>query len=313
MRVDVHQHLWTRGFVAALRERDRPPRLDGWTLLLDGEPDFAVDPRDHDVPHRLELNRADRLGLALVSLSAPLGIELLPGDQGAALLDAYHVGVLALPEGFGAWAAASVAEPDAPRLAGWLDAGCVGLQLPASALCDRAGYERCEPLLRVLEARGKPLFVHAGPAAARGAPPWWAANVEYVQQMHAAYHAFAAFGRAAHPGLRVCFAMLCGLAPLHRERAAARGGPDLAGDRAVWFETSSYGPAAVAAVGAALDAARGGSAPSSPDEGGHASGRDGEAAGPRIVLGSDRPYAAPGALADEAAAERAVRDLLALG
>src|SRR5206468_3465420 len=84
-------------------------------------------------------------------------------------------------------------------------------------------------------------------------------------QMHAAYYAFAAFGRPAHPALKVCFAMLCGLAPLHRERAAARGGPDPAADRRVWFETSSYGPAAVAALGAALDAAVGGN--TSPEVG----------------------------------------------
>lgn len=294
MRVDVHQHLWTARFVEALRGRSSPPLLDGWTLVLDGEPDYPVDPRDHDVPHRLQLNREDRLELALVSLSSPLGIELLPADDAAPLLEAYHLGALALPEGFGAWAAACVTEPDPAALGTWLDAGCVGLQLPATALADHAGFASCEPLLRVLEDRGKPLFVHPGQATSRDAPAWWAANVDYIQQMHTAHHAFAAFGRAAHPALKVCFAMLCGLAPLHRERAAARGGPDLAADPAVWFETSSYGAAAVAALGVALDAAAGGSPPR----------------GRRIVLGSDRPYAAPAALADEAGARRATDELL---
>ena len=42
--------------------------------------------------------------------------------------------------------------------------------------------------------------------------------------MQAAWHAFAVWGRPAHPRLRVCFAMLAGLAPLHRERLVARGG-----------------------------------------------------------------------------------------
>ena len=293
MRVDVHQHLWTPGFVRALRARVAPPLLDGWTLVLDGEPDYPVEPFDHDVPHRLELNRADRLDLALVSLSAPLGIELLPAAEAEPLLEAYHLGALALPEGFGAWAAACVTAPDAHALGAWLDAGCVGLQLPAAALADRAGFVRCQPLLRTLEERGKPLFVHPGPATSRAAPRWWAANVDYVQQMHAAHHALAAFGRAAHPTLKVCFAMLAGLAPTHHERAAARGGPDLAADPAVWFETSSYGPAALAAMRAALDA-----------DGGPAAGRD------RITLGSDRPYAAPAALADEAGAARAAAALL---
>jgi hypothetical protein len=301
VRVDVHQHLWSSRFVEALRARTRPPRLDGWTLLLDGEPDYRVAPLDHDVPHRLNQNRADRLGLALVSLSSPLGIEHLPAEQAAPLLEAYHLGALALPEGFGAWAAACVTEPDPAALATWLDAGCVGLQLPATALADRAGYARCAPLLQTLEERGKPLFVHPGPAASRDVPSWWAANVDYVQQMHAAYYAFAAFGRTAHPALRVCFAMLCGLAPLHHERAAARGGPDSAADPRMWFETSSYGPAAMRALDAAL---RGGSGKGSNN------GSNNGSSGGRFVLGSDRPYAAPAELADEAAAEQAAADLL---
>jgi hypothetical protein len=33
-----------------------------------------------------------------------------------------------------------------------------------------------------------------------------------------------AFGRPRHPRLRVCFALLAGLAPLHVERFIARGG-----------------------------------------------------------------------------------------
>lgn len=288
MRVDVHQHLWTAGFVEALRERAAAPRLagDGWTLLLDGEPDYRVDPRDHDPARRLAANRTDRLDLALVSLSSPLGIELLPAAEAGPLLDAYHLGALALPAGFGAWAAACVTEPDPAALTHWLDAGCVGLQLPATALADADGYARCEPLLRALEERDRPLFIHPGAAPPRDRPHWWAANVDYVQQMHAACYAFAAFGRPAHPALKVCFAMLGGLAPLHRERAAARGGPDLAADPRVWFDTSSYGPAAIAAVSAQAGIGR------------------------AILLGSDRPYAAPAVLADEAAAERAADGLL---
>ena len=314
MRVDVHQHLWTPGFIEALRARTAPPHLsgDGWTLHLDGEPDFRVDPRDHDLALRLRLNRADRLDLALISLSSPLGIEQLPAAEAAPLLEAYHRDALALPDGFGVWAAACVTDTDEADLLHRLDAGCVGLQLPATVLVDAAGYAHCEPLLRALEEREKPLFIHAGRAAAPGAPPWWAANVDYVQQMHAAYYAFAAFGRPAHPTLKICFAMLCGLAPLHRERAASRGGPDLAADPRVWFETSSYGPAAVAALGAALDAAGGGDTSLEAGFGQqHAIGaQSASIARSRIVLGSDRPYAAPVDLADEAAADAAAAELL---
>lgn len=290
MRVDVHQHLWTPEFIEALRGRTAAPRLagDGWTLLLDGEPDYRVDPRDHDPAARLAANRADRLDLALVSLSSPLGVEHLPAAEAGPLLDAYHLGALALPAGFGAWAAACVTEPDAAHLARRLDDGCVGLQLPATALTGAGGYAHCEPLLRILEERDKPLFIHPGAARPDDRPQWWAASVDYVQQMHTAYYAFAAFGRPAHPALKVCFAMLGGLAPLHRERAAARGGPSLAADSRVWFDTSSYGPAAIAAVRA----------------------QTAHGTGPRIVLGSDRPYAAPAVLTDEAAAEGAAAELL---
>jgi hypothetical protein len=67
----------------------------------------------------------------------------------------------------------------------------------------------------------------------------------------------------------VCFALLAGLAPLHGERFAARGGGDVVGvDPDVFVETSSYGPTAVDAIVRAL-------------------GVD------AVVQGSDRPYAEP--------------------
>lgn len=268
--VDVHQHLWTPSLVAALRSRREPPYLDGWTLFLDGEPPYEVPPADHDVARRTELAAADGLGRALVSLSAPIGVEWLPAAEARPLLDAYHEGAAALPEPFGAWAAACVREIDAGVLADDLDQGFVGLQLPANALADADGYARCAPLLELLEERGLPLFVHPGPAAAGGAevPGWWPALVPYVQQMHSAWFAFRAFGRPRHPRLRVCFALLAGLAPLHGERLAARGGGQEAADRDVFVETSSYGGGAVGAVVGALGAGA-------------------------VVLGTDRPYAGP--------------------
>jgi predicted TIM-barrel fold metal-dependent hydrolase len=64
--------------------------------------------------------------------------------------------------------------------------------------------------------------------------------------MNAAWHAFAAFG-PGHPRLRVCFAMLAGLGPLHRERLLVRGGRAVARPD-VFLDTSSYGPRAIDAV-----------------------------------------------------------------
>jgi hypothetical protein len=88
--VDVHQHLWTASFLAALRARDEPPFLDGWTLHTAGEPPYEIPAAHHDVAARAELAAADGLGRALVSLSAPLGVEWLPSDEARPLLDAYH-------------------------------------------------------------------------------------------------------------------------------------------------------------------------------------------------------------------------------
>ncbi|NGO06622.1 amidohydrolase family protein [Streptomyces sp. HC44] len=268
--IDVHQHLWTPSLVEALRSRREPPYLDGWTLYLNGEPPYDIPPADHDIARRTDVVAADGLGRALVSLSAPIGVEWLPAAEARPLLDAYHDGVATLPEPFGAWAAACVRDIDPDAVAGDLARGFAGLQLPANALADAAGYARCSPLLDLLEERDLPLFVHPGPAAADASagPGWWPAMVPYVQQMHAAWFAFRAFGRPRHPRLRVCFALLAGLAPLHTERFAARGGPLGGVDSDVFLETSSYGPTAVAAIV-------------------HALGAD------AVVQGSDRPYAEP--------------------
>lgn len=297
--MDVHQHLWSEPFLEALRRRRRPPRLEGWTLILDGEPDYRVDPGAHDPAARAAAAAADGVGHVLVSMSSPLGVEWLPPEEASELLDAYHAGALALPAPFQAWAAACLSKVVPEQLQAELDRGCVGLQLPAPALLDAAGYSRCAPLLALLETRGLPLFIHPGSAlspaksgehpampgeggGSAGLPAWWPALVPYVQQMHAAWYAFLAFGRQRHPSLRVCFAMLAGLAPLHGERAAVRGAGSSAVDLNVFLETSSYGPRALDAIVRVL-------------------GID------VLVHGSDRPYAHPvlGALGQ--AAEHALR------
>ncbi|MEU6140567.1 amidohydrolase [Streptomyces sp. NPDC047081] len=267
MLTDVHQHIWPPAFTELLRSRTSPPYLDGWTLHLNGEPPYDVDPADHDLAARTRLAAVDGLDLALVSLSSPLGIEYLPPAEAAPLLDAFHDGALALPAPFGVWASPCLSAPDPEAVDRELRRGCVGLQLPATAVVDAGGWERCAPLLDVLTHHDKPLFVHPGPASATpGAPPWWPALVPYVQQLHASWFAFRAHGRPRHPRLRVCFAALAGLAPLHGERLTARGGGRGEIDFDVFYETSSYGTKAadglVRAVG--IDV---------------------------VVSGSDRPYA----------------------
>ena len=255
----------------------------GWTLRLEGQPDAPVVPADHDPERRAALAQADGLGRVLIAPSVPLGIEALPAGEAEPLLAAYHEGVAALPAPFGAWAAVGLAAPDPAALARRLDEGFAGACVAAGALSDPAGYDRLGPLLETLERAGAPLLVHPGPAGAPpGAPPWWSALTGYVAAMHTAWYAFATWGRPAHPGLRVCFAMLAGLAPLHRERLLARGGRGVA-DPGVFLDVSSYGDRAVDAVVREI-------------------GVD------QLVFGSDRPVVEPRELALGDAVRAAVRE-----
>jgi 6-methylsalicylate decarboxylase len=289
LKADVHQHLWPEPLIGLLARRSEAPRVrrhrDGWYIETPGEPQTRFELADHDPARRADLVRADGLDLACVALSSPLGIEALPPAEAQPLLDAWHESAAAFPRELRAWAAPSVAAPDAGELGELLDTGFVGVCLPAEALSGAADMERFAPLFDVLADRGAPLFVHPGPArpqpphaTANGhghqpgarAPGWWPALTRYVAAMNMAWHAFAAFG-PVHPRLRVCFAMLAGLAPVHRERLMARGGPAAgAGMPEVFLDTSSYGPRAVDAVIRAL-------------------GVD------SLVYGSDRPVVAPAA------------------
>lgn len=270
MPTDVHQHIWPPEFIEVLRARTAPPHLDGWTLHLTGEQPYEVDPADHDIAARTALARTDGLDLALVSLSSPLGIEYLPPAESVQLVAAFHDGALALPEPFGVWASPCLSSPT-PEAVDAVERefrrGCRGLQLPATALLDATGWDHRAPFLDLLTRHDKPLFIHPGAAPPTpDTPSWWPALVPYQQQMHASWFAFRAFGRARHPRLRVCFAALAGLAPLHGERLAARGGGRGEVDFDAFYDTSSYGTRAVDALvrTAGIDV---------------------------IVSGSDRPYA----------------------
>ena len=273
LATDVHQHLWPEEFVDRLRARRRPPYLDGWTLHTRGEAPYDVDPAHHDVARRVATDQEDGVGLACVSLSAPLGIENLVRPEAGALIAAWHQGARALPDHFAAWASVPMVDPDLDELAGLLRDGFVGVQVPATDLLSPAAWERAGDVLRVAEEAGRPVFVHPGPEVVRPLagtlPAWWAPVVGYATQMQAAWWAWHAVrGRALFPELRVLFGAGAGLAPVHRERHAARGGETPTVDPRVYVDTSSYGPQALDALVRVL-------------------GID------VLALGSDRPYAAP--------------------
>ncbi|MDN5791299.1 MAG: amidohydrolase family protein [Micrococcales bacterium] len=269
-RTDIHQHLWPAELIDALRRRQRTPLLKGWTLLLDGEAPVEIDAHAHDQGARSARSSSERPGeRALVSLSSPVGIEHLDGDESHPLLEAWRAGTATLPPPFSAWAAVSVVEPDLTALAVDLAVGFVGLQIPATAMATPAQLEQLAPVLEVCAAANRPVLVHPGPAGPLPVSPrWWPPVVDYVSQLHAAWWSWHAVGRTVLPTLRICFVALAGLAPLHHERLAARGGRLGPVDPGVFLETSSYGPQAIDAVSRAL-------------------GID------AIVLGSDRPYAEP--------------------
>lgn len=267
--IDVHQHLWSPTLIEALRMRRTPPRLQGWTLTLGGEPPFEVDPDDHDLARRLDREPAGRARV-IMSLSTPLGIENLPTDEAEPLLQAWRAGVATWDGPVTAWASVSAHAPNLGKLNADLNAGFVGLQVGADLIQTPAALEALAPVLAVCEAASKPVFIHPGPTArAEGVPNWWAPVVGYVAQLQAAWWSWHTVGRSLVPDLRICFAAAAGLAPIQHERRTSRGGGPLGPiDPNTFVETSSYGPQAIDALIRVL-------------------GVD------VLVLGSDRPYAEP--------------------
>lgn len=284
MKIDVHQHLWTEPLIERLAGRRELPFVReerGLTVLyLASERPYVIDRLGEEPARRAALVERDGLDGALLCLSSPIGIERLDREEALPLLEAYHEGALALGAPFGVWGAIALdgADPDDIDLA--LERGCAGVSLPAGALAGVEDIERLRPLLARLEGRGAPLLVHPGPGrqstsgfgrcGSLSEPLWWPAVTEYVAGMQAAWLAFRVAGRQQHPRLRVIFSMLAGLAPLHGERLAARGGPaQLPPDPLSFYETSSYGPMAVRAIESAVGAEQ-------------------------LLYGSDRPVVEPG-------------------
>lgn len=277
---DIHQHLWPERLLDALRGRSEPPYLRGWILHTATEAPYAVTPADHDPARRAALDpEVDRIVLAP---SAPLGIEDLAPDEARVLLDAWHAGVRDLGAPYLGWAAASAVDPDLDGLATLLDGEVlVGLQVPAPQLATPAHLEVLGPVLARCEELDRPVLVHPGRAAPSDVPAWWPAVVDYTAQMQAAWWSWFAVGRSLFPRLRICFAAGAGLAPVHHERLAQRGGGPFVVDPLVFVDTSSYARQGVDALARAI-------------------GID------ALVLGSDRPYAEPVDPAQGAAAWRQI-------
>jgi predicted TIM-barrel fold metal-dependent hydrolase len=291
MHADVHQHIWTAPLLDRLAARQTMPlvrRNNGMTVLHSaGEQPYLIDVVAEAAERRAMLVRDDGLDLALVAISSPIGIEALARDGALELIDAYLDGVDGLPPEFGAWGPVALDGADPSDVDRLLARGCVGISLPAGALAGPDRLERIGPVLERASSRGLPVFVHPGPGpgqwradATLKEPLWWRPLTDYVAQMQAAWLTFASYGRRDHAQLQVIFAVLAGGAPLLIERLDARGGPaiDLRDPR-IFYDTSSYGPAAVEMM------AR----------------RVGET---QLLYGSDRPVIEPKATGREALLQR---------
>jgi hypothetical protein len=264
IKIDVHQHLLSPALVEGLARRRAFPFVrseNGVTVLyIAGERPYVIDAAAEAPEQRAALVERDRVDSALLCLSSALGIESLPREQSRGLIDAYLDGALGLGAPFGAWGPLPLEPPDASDVDDAIGRGCVGISMPAGAIAGIEELTRLSQVLARLEEHDAPLLIHPGGAGAFDtagpslrAPLWWPAMTSYLAQMHAAWMAFVSGGRAAHPRLRVVFAALAGLAPLHAERLHSRGGPSpCVEDPLTFYETSSYGPRAVRALGAVV-------------------------------------------------------------
>ena len=258
MRTDVHQHLWPRPLVDALRARRSPPYLEGDgdvpVLHMAHEPAGAVDLTRHRLDSRLSALDEAGIDRAVISLSTPLGIEALPEAESVELIGAYHDGLADLIERsdgrLAGWAAAPLACPDsgAGTVEAALDRGFVGASLPSEALAGPEPIERVAPLLDMLERRGAALFVHPGPAPGTqpyaldaGMPIWWPNLGVYPGLSIRAFFGWRTLGASRWPGLRLCFAIMAGAAPFLEERWRAFSGETRAIDRNMYMDTASCG------------------------------------------------------------------------
>jgi hypothetical protein len=261
MLLDAHQHVWTEPLLDALSSRRYLPFVrrtpEGLTVLHSaGERPYVIDVDSESGPERTQLLLTDGAQRAVIALSSPVGIEVLPQAEARAIISAHLDGVLALGHRFDAWGPAAIEVPEPAEVDELLARGCVGISLPASALAGPAALDAVGLVLERVQSRGAALFVHPGPGVGHQAgeasltePLWWRALTDYVAQMQAAWLTFAGCGRRELPRLRVLFAMLAGGAPLLNERLVTRGGPvvDLH-DPLTFYDTSSYGPRAVDAM-----------------------------------------------------------------
>ena len=101
MQTDLHQHIWTRPLLDALARRRTYPFVErtaeGLTVLhCAGEAPWVVDAVAQDPAVRRRVMAQDGAERAVIALSSPIGIEVLPSEAAGELIAAHLDGVLAL-------------------------------------------------------------------------------------------------------------------------------------------------------------------------------------------------------------------------
>jgi predicted TIM-barrel fold metal-dependent hydrolase len=231
---DVHQHLWPRAFIEALSQRTEIPYVDDKTLYV-REGVFEIDDAVNELDTRLALLDRAEIDIAIVSLQPTLGLESIDPVARNRLEGIWEEGILQV--------AAVAGGRILPLAVGAPREGFAGVAVGADRLDDLG---MLAPTLDALRGTGF-LFVHpvsGSPPA--GAPPWWAAVVDYSSQMQRAYLAWLAGAQERWPDVRVVFAILAGGGPIQLERLASRG-VELRSvlHRNLFFDTASYGPRAL--------------------------------------------------------------------
>ncbi len=129
-----------------------------------------------------------------------------------------------------------------------LDRGFAGVTVPSEALATPEAVNRVRPLLNLVEGRGRPLFVHPGPApwtprdpAPGSLPGWWTSVGQYPAWSQSAFFTWRAVGRELHPQLRTVWAILAGGAPVLEHRWRVFSGEQGSIDPNLFLDTASSG------------------------------------------------------------------------
>ena len=286
--IDVHTHVVPHGLPFGHDDRFAAFVEQGDTAdVLVGGKHFRTVPRSAwDVDARVAGLDADGIAMQAISVMPELFSYWAEPALGRSFCGALNEAVAAMaaaaPDRLVGLGAVPLQDLDGAiaALDDVRDLGLVGVEIGSNVLGTVTGARHFLPFFQAAAGAGLCVFVHAFH------PPYWdciddppmAAAVNFPSELGTSVAAMVANGFVEQsPGLRVCSSHGGGTLPLHLPRMEAfwdadparveRGSP-YDGVRAMWFDSLTYGPAALRSL---LDLVG--------DE--------------RVVIGSDAPFFAP--------------------